>query len=405
MMVKSIPVRSVIDAVAGASAAWCDVRYAPRRRAVDAVSNRTGYSPPVVEFAFDRLFRSLGGDAIAAVIAAELGSLEVLDGFVDLGARGMTRALPIGRVCVISSRTTIGVAIVPAIFALCAKCDVLVKDRDDHLVAAFFATLTEILAQLGDAVAARPWLGESDDVNLDAFDSIVAFGSDRTLAAISGALRFPARLISYPSKLSAGYLSSQALATRGAAETVTRGAARDMLLYDGEGCLSLRALFIERGANVSPLQFCEMLRDAVELTATEFPATASARSSAQLAMARDTASFRMAPGEHIFTNAQSSYLLLFDPPLDGPPLLTPRALSVYSVADPHEAAAYLRRHGIALEALAVAQPADAALCSVAASLGASRITAFGSLQNPPLAAFHGGRPRVAEFVRWISDET
>lgn len=404
MMVKPLPVRSIIDAVAGAAAAWNDPRFAPRRRAVDAVSARTGYSPPMVEYAFDRLFRSLSGEAIAAVIARELGSLEVLDGFADTCAGRATRALPIGRVCVISSRTTIGVAIVPAVFALCAKCEVLVKDREDHLVAAFFATLTEILAQLGDAVAARPWRGESDAVDLDAFDSVVAFGSDRTLAAISGALRPPTRLIAFPSKSSAGYLTLQSLATQSVAETLAHGAARDMVLYDGEGCLSLRLLFIEQGANVSPSHFCEMLRDAIERAATEFPATALVRSSARLAIARDTASFRAVPGEQIFTDAQSSYLLLLNPPLDEPPLLLPRALSVYCVADPGAAVAFLERHGIALEALAVAQ-SDAGLRAVAASLGTSRITAFGSLQNPPLAAFHGGRPRIAEFVRWVSDET
>jgi hypothetical protein len=404
MMVKALPVRSIVDAVAGAAAAWSDPRFAPRRRAIDAVSARTGYSPPVVEFALDRLFRSLTGEAIAAVITGELGSLDVLDGFVDVGARGTTRALPLGRVCIISSRTTIGVAIVPAVFALCAKCEVLVKDREDHLVAAFFATLTEILAQLGDAVAARPWRGESGAVDLDAFDSVVAFGSDRTLAAISGALRFPVRLIAYPSKSSAGYLTFQSLATQSVAETLARGAARDILLYDGEGCLSLRSLFIEQGANVSPSHFCEMLRHAIELAATEFPVTPSARSSARLAMARDTASFRRGPEEQIFTDAQSSYLLLLDAPIDEPPLLLPRALSVYSVADPGAAVAYLKRHGIALEALAVAQP-DAGLRALAAGLGTSRITTFGSLQAPPLAAFHGGRPRIAEFVRWVSDET
>ena len=121
-------------------------------------------------------------------------------------------------------------------------------------------------------------------------------------------------------------------------------------------------------------------------------------------MARDTASFQMTHGQQIFTDSRSSYLLLLDPRLDEPPLLLPRALSVYSVADPRAAVAYLKRHGIALEALAVAQP-DAHLRTIAASLSASRITTFGSLQSPPLGAFHGGRPRIAEFVRWVSDET
>lgn len=403
-MVKTLPIRSIIDAVAGAAGAWCDTRFDPRQRALDAVGARTGYSPAVVEFAFDRLFRPMTADAIATVIAGELGSLDVLDAFVHRGDRGATRALPIGRVCIISSRTTIGVAIVPAIFALCAKCEVLVKDREDHLVSAFFATLTEMRAEFGGSVAARPWRGESDAVSLDAFDSIVSFGNDRTLAAISASLQFPTRLIAYPSKVSAGYLTLQSLATQRAADAVAYGAARDMLLYDGEGCLSLRVLFVERGANVSPARFCESLRDAIEGAAREFPTVASAESSARRATARDMASLKGDCDQQIFTDARSSYLVVLDPPLDQLPLLLPRALSVYSVADPLEAVAYLERHRIPLEALAVTE-SNADLRDVAAGFGASRIAAFGSLQDPPLGEFHGGRPRIAEFVRWISDET
>jgi Acyl-CoA reductase (LuxC) len=404
MMVKTLPVRSIIDAIAGAAAAWCDPRFEPRRRALDAVGARMRYSPSVVEFAFDRLFRPMTGDAITGAIAGELGSLDALDAFVHRGARGATRALPIGRVCIISSRTTIGVAIVPAIFALCAKCEVLVKDREDHLVSAFFSTLTETLAELGDAVAALPWRGASDAVNLDAFDSVVAFGNDRTLAAISASLPFSTRLIAYPSKISAGYLTLDSLATQHAADAIAYGAARDMLLYDGEGCLSLRVLFIERGAKISPNRFCEILRDAVDGAGLEFPAAASAESSARRATARDMASLRSDRDQRIFTDARSSYLIVLDPPLAQIPLLLPRALSVYSVAEPSEAVAYLQRHGIALEALAVAK-SNTDLRDVAAGLGASRIAAFGSLQDPPVGVFHGGRPRIAEFVRWISDET
>ena len=103
-----------------------------------------------------------GATAIEAVIADELGCLDVLDGFVERAGRPPARALPLGRVCIVSSRTTIGVAILPAIFALCAKCDVLVKDREDHLVAAFFETLGDELAELRDAATAQTWKGDDD---------------------------------------------------------------------------------------------------------------------------------------------------------------------------------------------------------------------------------------------------
>jgi hypothetical protein len=403
-MVKTLPVRSIIDAIAGAAAAWSDTLFPPRRRALDAVGARLGYSRPVVELAFDRLFRPLTSEGIAAVIVDELGSLNVLDGFVDRAARCAARALPIGRVCVISSRTTIGVAVVPAIFALCAKCEVLVKDREDHLVAGFFSTLADMCSELGELAAARPWRGRHDAVDLNSFDSIVAFGNDSTITDISAALRFPTRLIAHPSKVSAGYLTRESLASEATAQTAARGAARDMLLYDGEGCLSLHALFVERGANVSLERFCQYLRWSIDRVAAEFPPMPSVQSQARLAMARDLATFRPALDSSTLTDAESSYLVVVAPPADVPPPLLPRALSIHCVDDASEAVAYLQRHRIALEALAVSE-GEAGCRDLAAALGAARITHFGSLQAAPLGTFHGGRPRIAEFVRWIVDET
>ncbi len=402
-MVKTLPARSIIAAVANAAAAWCEAGFEPRRQALAAVSARTGYAPSAVEFAFDGLFRPLTGDAIETVIAGELGSVEVLDDFVTRGAGYAERARPVGRVCIISSRTTIGVAIVPAIFALCAKCTVLVKDREDHLVAAFFATLAKQSAALGEVAVARPWRGESEVVDLQSFDAVVAFGSDETLSAIAAVLRFPTQLIAHPAKVSAGYVSRTALSSEAAAASAARGAALDMLLYDGEGCLSLRVIFVERGALISPSDFYGMLHAAVEDAGSALPAVTAAAPAARRAIAADLATFRTATSERLFTDAQRSFVLQLDPPGDASPLLLPRVTSIHSVDEPSGALAYLTRHAIPLEALAVAGDAPD-LRELAAELGAARVTSFGSLQSPPLRAPHGGRPRIAEFVRWTVDE-
>lgn len=403
-MVKTFPVRSIIEAVAGAAAAWCEASFEPRRHAVEAVGARTGYSPPVVEYAFDRLFRPLTREAIERAIVSELGSLDVLDGFVARDAYSSVRALPLGRVCVISSRTTIGVAIVPAIFALCAKCEVLVKDRDDRLASAFFATLAQRHAGLGRFAIARAWPGRSDAVDLGRFDAVVVFGGDDTLATIAATTPFSTRLIGHPAKVSAGYIARRYLSSEAAAESIARNAAHDMLLYDGEGCLSLRMLFVERGAAVSPARFAAMLRAAVDDTAVAFPAMHSAPAAARRALAAESATFQTAVAERIFTDAQRSFLLHLDFPEDASPLLLPRTLSITSVDAPSDAIAYLKAHGIALEALAVAG-AEPSLREAAVELGAARLASFGSLQAPPLHSPHGGRPRIAEFVRWLVDES
>ena len=329
--------------------------------------------------------------------------LRRLDRFVEREPGLSARALPIGRVCIVSSRTTIGVAIVPAIFALCAKCDVLVKDREDRLVAAFLATLGAASPQLGAAAAAVPWQGERDRVDLAEYDCVVAFGTDATLNAISNTLRVPTRYIAYPAKASAGYLAKEALQRESDVAALAQDAARDMLLYDGEGCLSLHVLFVERGGRVSPEAFCAMLRRAIERVEADFPAVPRIEGGAKRAMARDLATFRSAVADR-GAASEASALVLQDAPSEEVPLFAPRAVNVRSVDAPADAIEYLRRHRISLESLAVA-PGGPPAFDLAAAAGSARIAPFGSLQAPRLGSLHGGRPRIAEFVRWIVDET
>ncbi len=399
------PVRSIIGAVAGAAARWSDAAFPPRVRARDAVSQRTRYTLPVVDYAFDRLFSSLRRNEIEAVIADELGSLDVLDRFVHRPGRPVAHALPLGRICILSSRTTIGASIIPAVFALCAKCEILVKDREDHFVASFFASVAEELNELRDAIAVQTWNGERNGYHLASFDGVVAFGSDATLAQIAAQLRASTRFIPYGSKASAGFITRKALEDPTLAQTIARDAARDLVLFDTEGCLSLHMLFVERSASVSTASFGEILATAIAGAVAEFPpGPADPQLLARLAAARDLATFRSPSAGGIYASPHSTYLVLVDPPAEDPPLFLPRALAIRSVANASEAATYIERHGITLEALAVNQRRPD-LTDLAARAGAARITAFGALQAPPLGGFHGGRPRVAEFVRWIVDET
>ncbi len=406
MTLTERPVRSIVRAIADAAERWLDADFPLRVRAVAAACDRTGYSMPVVEYALDRLFSATTRAAIEGIIRSELGSLEALDGFVDAPQRGRARALPVGRVSIVSSRTTIGVAIVPAIFALCAKCRVLVKDREDSLVAAFFSTLAEELEEFREAAVALAWDGERDRRDLGEFAAVVAFGDDATLRRIRGDLAPEARWIGYGSKASCGYVARAALDASANAERVAAGAARDLVLYDTEGCLSLHVLFVERGGAVSPTEFCAMLARATERASVEFPSSAfDARRSAAVAAARDAASFRAAGGHGaIFSQPDAAYLIALDPPHDEPPAFLPRTLAVFGIDGPAGAARYLSSHRIPIEAIAATDP-HPGVDAMATALGASRVAPFGALQSPPLGGYHGGRPRIAEFVRWMSDET
>ena len=232
-----------------------------------------------------------------------------------------------------------------------------------------------------------------------------AFGSGDTLTAIRARMRADARLLPYGSKASIGYAGDATLRSEERARTAARGAARDVLLYDTEGCLSLHALFVERGHAVTPQRFCELLAAEIECAAVEFPpGDRDVHARARVAQLRDLGAFRAAGGNGaVFSDRDASFLIQLDPPAGEPPPFAPRSISVYGVEGVEEANRYLHAHGLRIEAIA-AGTADAALLALARDHGASRVCAFGELQRPPLAHRHGGIGRIEPFIRWIGTE-
>ncbi|HTX03551.1 MAG TPA: acyl-CoA reductase [Candidatus Acidoferrales bacterium] len=394
----SLDAASVINAVADAAQRWSDADFPARVRATAAIAKRTGYTTPVVDYALDRLFAPLRAATLERAVAQELGSIDALDRFVERDGV-QSRAYPVGSTVIVSSETTIGVAVIPAVFALCAKCPVLVKDREDTLVGAFFETLSQEYPELGQRAQARVWKGgdPAEDRDLRVADVVVAFGRDESLAAIRGVLRPGARFIGYGHRASIGYVSREALADETSARTAAQGAARDLILYDGEGCMSLHALFVERDASIAPHDFARMLIDAAAIASVEFPA---GKLDPRIVTYCTGAAFRAALGRgSVLRTPSADTTLVLDPPQHEPPPLLPRILPVYSIDAPDECEEYVRSHGLPLEVFAVAAPNET-LADLGARLGAARIARLGEMQSPGPGLHHGGRARIGDFIRW-----
>jgi len=374
-------------------------------RATRALIERTGYTEPVVDYALDALFGALDAEAIASTIAGELGSLAALDGFTVRPGRPDVRYAGLARAAIVASDTTIGVALPALVFALCAGCRVIVKDRSDRLIGAFAETLGDERPELAALIDAFPWHGADEAASrahLGDADVVVAYGGDETLLAIRALLRADARFVAFGHRTSVGYVTRKALGSDAPAREAALGAARDALLYDGDGCLSLHALFVERGATLDVRAFGRILADAFERTAIEFPAGYT-RLDARADAYRRSALFRAAQGEgEVLAGVVAPHLIVIDPPRAEPPPFLRRTLAVYGVDGPDDARTILQRHALPLEAVAFdAVTARADLESFARESGAARIATLGDLQRPPLAGDHGGTGRILPFVRAI----
>ena len=400
----NLPASRIVDAVADAARRWTNADFPSRVRATRALIERTGHSEPVVDYALDRLFESIDRNALRDAIAGELGSLDALDGFVARPGRPDVYFRGASRVAIVASDTTIGVAIPALSFALCAKAHVTVKDREDRLVAAFAETLAEEEPLLGERIAVDVWSSADDSASRNRLrdaEVVVAYGGDAALRAIRAQLAPQARFVPFGHRTSVGYVARETLADPAHLRHVARAIALDALLYDGDGCLSLHALFVERGGACEPAAFARELSRACDAVAIEFPPGRTELDS-RVAAYRRAALFRATQGRgSLCGDPAGQHLIAYDAPRSEPPPLLPRTLALYPVDGPAEALAYLQEHRLPLEAFASDAEPRSDVAAAALQSGASRIARFGTLQSPPLGGEHGGEGRILPFVRAI----
>jgi hypothetical protein len=403
---RDVSAHAIVSSIADAAERWSDADFPPRVRVTQAIEARLGYATPVVEYALDRLFFGIRSDVLEAAIAAELGSVAALDGPVPRDGRPDGYARGVDRVAIVSSDTTIGVALVPALYALCAKSHVVVKDRNDALVTAFFQSLVEERPEFAASAEARIWTGGDDAGEaalLSRAECVVAFGRDDTLRTIRAATRVDARFVPFGHRISIGYVGRAGVELR--AREVLDGIASDALLYDQEGCLSLHALFLE-GSEADARAFTAELALAFDRATIEFPATAlDPTRAAAVAAYRNLTAFRAASGRGaVFAPGAGTSTIAFDPSRDQPPPLLPRVLPVYPVESMHDVLLFAGEHRLPVQAVGTDQTHDPAVRLMAEAIGAVRIAALGEMQSPSAAGHHGGLPRISDFVRWIDCE-
>jgi 4-aminobutyrate aminotransferase-like enzyme len=399
----------IIGFIAEAARRWTEPTLPARMHAAQALVERTGYSRAMVEHALDRLMTGITSEALRKTLEDELGSLAALEGFVERAGRPAAYFRPCGTVLIIASRSTIGVAIPPALYALATKNAVIVKDREDGLLRAFFATLAEEHPAFGQAASAQSWSSDRP-VQFDA-DVVVAFGNDETLARIRADLPITTDFVGFGSSLSCGYLSRASLDDPTHLSALLESAANDIILYDAEGCMSLHLFFAEVGNAEEEARLAavaESLAAHMDRAIREYgPSGHHAASQLRTAAVRSSAQFRAALGKTVEARVGDAVVFV---DADLAPPLRPLTSLIVPVRRPNEILAYRARHGLRFEVLAYPaghrlEPEQRDRLELARLTGAHRITTFGSMQNPALAGNHGGRARALDFVRFVTYES
>ncbi len=403
---RARPARETLDAVAGVLDVWRDPASGARAALEAELPAATGFSPAMVREGLSRALRGWSGDALRALVDAELGGSAALDGEGSSAAAGFdaTSVILAGAI----PMPTLLALVVPLVL----RSPVLAKAaaRDPVTPRLVARSIAEVDAGLGRAVAVVEIPRDQAELGaalLEA-DCIWATGSDAAVAALRARAQGARRIVAHGHRLSLALLGPAAVSGQALREAAS-GLALDIALWDQLGCLSPVSVHVVEADPGACDRVAEALAAALAAAEERWPrGRVSAAAAASIGAERDEAELRAATGRRIrvFAGPGTAWTVVRE---DAPALRTAplhRFIRVHPAGSTAELAAALAPAARHLAGVAIAgfgtHTRDAS--RTLAALGASRVCSPGTLQTPPLAWHHEGEGVLLPFARFTDVE-
>jgi hypothetical protein len=394
------PIQEILRSLDRVTRRFLDPKDPARQEAVESLAAFGRFTKAMLDRSIDDVFQPLARNGLNRWIAAELGSVQVLDRPAE-GARGvLRRAHGPEWMLQIYAGNVPTLPVWPIYSALVLKAALLGKTsaREPLFAPVLARTIAEVDEKLGACLAIVWWKGGTgglDRTALSAAPAVLAFGGEEAIGSVARQAMPGASVVLHGPKVSVGYIERRALTFAGIRGLAER-AAHDVSMYDQDGCLSPHAFYVERRGQVSPEKFGEALAAALEEASKDLPATVPEE--------EDAASVQLT--RVLESPGSTSWTVIVDDRARFEPGPTRRTVRVHAVDGPDEVARVLAPSARAIEALGLEArgPERVRLAAAFADLGVPRIAPVGSLQNPVPWGTHGGVPRLLPFVTWATVE-
>lgn len=373
----TVPSRAA--AIARAARRFTDSADPLRKEAERELPAITGFSAQMIAETLPLVFAPIGESVLTTAVANPGGAW----------AR---------RVAIVAAGNVLGVAIAKTALALVAGVACFVKTGSgEPLLSALFArALDEESAALGAAHAVAWWPGGSvalERVLAGAVDAMIAYGSDASVAAL-GVLGAP-HFVGHGHRLSAAVVR---LGAGGSTSDLAARAARDVALYDQQGCLSPQTIFTLSG-DVAADEFATALAAALADLAERLPrGRVDQGTHVAIRRLRDECEWRAIRGERVDVLADpegTAWTVIRDATLGWRANPLHRSVIVHALDESAALTAALVPVASRLESIGVAPWPDREITEIVASLRVPRITALGTMQSPGLDWRQGGLDPLA----------
>ncbi len=372
------------EALARVFELWRDRDYARRREAIAAIARAAGYSVAMLESSIDALLKPFTIEALKS-LAARISS-----------SGGGDRPRTVG---FIAAGNVAGAGMHEIAIALVAGAGVVVKTASAEPV--FFAEFARTLAEIDRDAAARievfHWSRARADLTAALIancDQVVAYGDDLTIESLHNRRN----VIGFGSRVSAAVVAPGVTDSR-RIDTVVERLARDVVLFEQLGCLSLHQVFVVSRTGDAARGLAIRMSAALERMGKSMPpAKIPLRDAVEIRAVRERARWRRIAGEpvELFEGDRLEWTVVFEPSSarDDSFNVSPGFRTVYvtGVRDLGEFRDRIAAVAGRIEAMAVAgdESEAAEIGATVGSIGIPYVCAPGEMQSPPLDWRHGG---------------
>lgn len=407
---------SIIQVLTKLASDWLDSESPFRKLVIAQGPAETGFSRETLASGLDRFFSQITSENLRALIAQDLGSQRRLDEFVADATERTQERNSIARGPELLVQITGGVLPNPTLtslmLGLIARSAQFIKcPAGSAFIPRMFAhSLYAVQPKLGACLEIAAWPGGSTSLETALFEEatvVAATGSDETLGAIRARLPAAVRFIGYGHRLSFAYITREALEKL---DKVAASVADDIIAWNQLGCLSPQAVYVENGGSNSSEQFGAALAEALGARErTEPRGPVSAEAAAAIATGRMFYEVRASadPATVIWSSPGSTaWTVVHDNTSQFQTSCLHRFIHIKPVESVEGFLATLEplRGHISTAGLAGPMPRLLELASSFSRVGITRLCRVGSMQHPPLAWRHDGRPSLGELITWTDLE-
>lgn len=411
-LARAVPARRIVQELGALHARWAAAESPLRREAVGRLHSVTGYAEASIDEGLQSLFSQMDVRRLEEWLVRGGLPLVALD--ADGAGPGLLAFGP-RLTAVVSSGNVPGAALPSVVQALLLKSPCLVKtaSAEPALLPLYARSLSEQSPELTQALAVTGWEGGETALEaalLPELEALIAYGGDEAIRSLRSRLPIRARFIGYGHRLSFTAIGRELLADEDVARDTADQVARDLCVYDQQGCYSPQTVFVELGGALDAERFGALLAEALETLSARLPRRGlSAAESAAIHQYRGSVEMRRFSdaGLRLWASEGGTRWTVA---LETSAALAPCVLNRTAVLRPTERLEALReliaghREHLLAAALGVSEERFRLLAAGLGDAGVVRVTRPGRAQTPLDSLRHDGVNAVAALTRFVAME-